>query len=173
MAGALKAWGEGIAKKASSLASMTFKLRLLGVTKVPILFFLSPTVESLDEKRVVVRIALGYRSKNHLNSMYFGALCAGADCAGGLLAWKLIEESGVNVALVFSKFQAEFHKRADGDVDFVCESGEEIKALVEKAIATGERVEMPVPIKAFVPTSKKTPEEPVASFVLNLSLKRR
>ena len=61
----------------------TVKLGAFGLTKVPMLLYLTPVVEELNERRCVVRIPLSYRSKNHLNSMYFGSMAAGADCAGG------------------------------------------------------------------------------------------
>ena len=44
-------------------------------------------------------------------------------------------------------------------------------ALVARAIASGEREELPVRIVATVP--EKLGSEPVAEFVLTLSLKRR
>ncbi len=54
---------------------------------------------------------------------------------------------------------------------FICNVGRDVVALVERAVATGERVEMPVPVVATVPS--KTGDEPVAKFVLTLSLKRK
>src|SRR5258708_3990113 len=92
----------------------TLKLRTFGLLKIPVLFFVSPTVVELDDYRCVVKIPLTRRSKNHLGSMYFGVLAAGADCAGGLMAMKLIEEAasrGRNrkkINLIFKDFKAEF-----------------------------------------------------------------
>jgi hypothetical protein len=149
----------------------TLFLRAFSFFKIPLIFFLSPRVLELDDKRTEIKIPLSNRAKNHLRSMYFGALCVGADCAGGLLAMKLIRESGQKVSLIFKDFKAAFHKRAEGDVHFVCTQGDEIRALVEKAIQSGERVNMPVHIAALVPS--KNGSEPVANFTLTLSLKKR
>src|SRR5262245_29826808 len=66
--------------------SGTWKLRWWTFLRVPMAFFLSPSVVEASARRVVIRIPLTWRSKNHLGSMYFGALCVGADLAGGLLA---------------------------------------------------------------------------------------
>src|SRR6185312_13903005 len=120
----------------------TVRLRAVGLLKIPVLFFLSPSVVELDDYRCVVRIPLTRRSKNHLGSMYFGALCAGADCAGGLIAWKLSDEAaarGKKISLIFKDFKAEFLKRAEGDVFFTCEDGQAIRQLVERVLTTGER----------------------------------
>ena len=91
---------------------------------VPLLFWIRPKIVELNNERVIVCIPLNRRTKNHLNSMYFGVLSAGADFAGGILAMKLIKESGLNVSLVFKDFNAEFLKRAEGDTHFICEEGD-------------------------------------------------
>ncbi len=57
---------------------------------------------------------------------------------------RLIRESGRNVSLLLQDFKAEFLKRAEGDVFFTCEDGPAIRALVEKAMATDDRVNSPV-----------------------------
>jgi acyl-coenzyme A thioesterase PaaI-like protein len=149
----------------------TTRLRLWALTKVPLLFFLRPSVVEATEARTVIRIRLTRRSRNHLGSMYFGALCAGADLAGGLTAMRRIEASGRRVSLVFKDVAARFHKRAEADVLFTCDDGEAIAGLVRRTIESGEREELPVRIVATAP--EKLGPEPVAEFVLTLSLKRR
>ena len=149
----------------------TLKLRALALLKIPMLFRCSPTVLDLSDDACVVKIPLSRFTKNHLGSMYFGALSVGADCAGGLIAWNRIEQSGKRIALIFKDFSAEFLKRAEGDVHFACTQGREISALVERAAASDERQEMTVEITATVPD--KSGSEPVARFRLTLSLKRR
>src|SRR5688572_8350331 len=107
-------------------------LRAFGFLKVPVLFFISPSVVEANDQRCVVKVPLNRRTKNHLRSMYFGALAAGADAAGGLIAMRLIQEEGNKVSLIFKDFHAEFLKRAEGDVLFTCEQGAEIRNLVRK-----------------------------------------
>jgi acyl-coenzyme A thioesterase PaaI-like protein len=153
------------------LIKETLKVWAWGATKVPMIFALRPRIYQLDDKGVEIMIPLSNHAKNHLRSMYFGALSVGADCAGGLLAVHLIEKSGKDVALVFKDFKAQFLKRPEGDTHFRCDDGAGIKALVEKALSTPERVEMPVHVTATVP--KKLGDQPVAQFTLTLSLKRR
>ncbi|GAM75988.1 hypothetical protein JCM19241_286 [Vibrio ishigakensis] len=48
----------------------------------------------IDEARVEVKIPLRRRTKNHLNSMYMGALVVGADVAGGFLAAMKAQNQG-------------------------------------------------------------------------------
>lgn len=149
----------------------TLELRAFGFLKIPMMYWLKPTVLEMSDERMEMKVPLTRRSKNHLGSMYFGALAAGADAAGGLLAMKLIRKSKANVALVFKDFHAEFLKRAEGDVHFVCEQGAEVRRFVAQVIESGERMNLPVHITAFVPSRSK--DEPVAKFILTLSLKLR
>jgi acyl-coenzyme A thioesterase PaaI-like protein len=149
----------------------TVRLRAMGFLKIPLLFFISPSVEKVSDHRVEVRVGLNTRTKNHVGSMYFGVLAAGADCACGLLAMRLIERKGVPIGLIFKDFKAEFLKRAEGDVIFSCEQGREIADLIDQVADTGERHNLPVEVVATVPVLSGA--EPVAKFVLTLSLKRQ
>ncbi|HUO84299.1 MAG TPA: DUF4442 domain-containing protein [Thermoanaerobaculia bacterium] len=149
----------------------TLFVRVWSFLKIPALAFIRPTVVELNERRTVVRVRLRRRTRNHLSSMYFGVLCAGADCAGGLIAMLLIRNGGNRVSLIFKDFHAEFLRRPQGDVDFVCEDGEAIAALVQRVTESGEREHIPVTVRAFVPSESR--DEPVARFTLTLSLKRR
>lgn len=149
----------------------TLALRAFGLLKIPMLYWLKPTVLEMSDTRMEMKLPLTRRSKNHLGSMYFGALSAGADTASGLLAMRLIQKSKANVSLVFKDFHAEFLKRAEGDVHFVCEQGAEVRKFVADVIASGERMNLPMHITAYVPSKSK--DEPVAKFILTLSLKRR
>lgn len=149
----------------------TAAVRLWSLKNVFLLAFVKPSVLELSEERCVVRIPLSWRTRNHLRSMYFGALCIGADIAGGLIAFELIRKSGAKVAFIFKDVRAEFLKRAEGDVVFTNEDGALVQDLVRRALETGEREEATVRVTARVPS--KLGEEPVAQFALTLSLKRR
>ncbi len=150
--------------------SSTLALYYFGWSKIPLLFFCRPVVRLNNKDKIIVSIALKRRTKNHLGSMYFGALCVGADCAAGLIAMNRIKARGKNVSLIFKSLSADFLKRAEGDVYFECNQGIEISQLVDAAIKSGERVEMPVTVIATVPALS---EAVVAEFTLVLSLKRR
>ena len=150
----------------------TFGMRLFGWLKIPLLASVHPSVVELTDTRCVVRIPLRRWTKNHLGSMYFGALAIGADCAGGLLAMDQIKRSGQAVSLVFKTFQATFLKRPEADVYFICEEGAAIRDQVRRTLESDERITEPMHIQAAV----KLPDgsfEPVAEFTLELSLKQR
>ena len=160
--------------KLTERLKQTAMLRAFGLAKIPLLFWVSPSVEEIDDERVAIRIPLGYRTKNHLGAMYFGVLAAGADCAGGLMAMRLIQKSGEPVSLVFKDFKAEFLRRAEDDVVFECVQGAEIREFVQKVIASRERMNFTVKITARLARPKKDEDRaPIAHFELTLSLKNK
>jgi len=143
-------------------------VNFFGISKVPLIFFVSPRVIKLDDQVCVISIPLNRRTKNHLNSMYFGVLATGADLAGGFVAMKTIIDSNQKVSLSFKDFHAEFIKRAEGDVHFICRQVPEIKKFVSEVIESKTRMNFPVHIEAVVPSRSS---EIVAKFTLTLSLK--
>ena len=155
----------------SQVFKETLLLRVFGWTKIPVLGFCSPSVVELNDEKCVVQVPLNWRTKNHLGSMYFGVLAVGADCAGGLLAMRLIQAQGNKVSLVFKDFKAEFLKRPERAVHFTSTQGLEVAELLKRALDSGERENMTVHIVATVP--EVSGDEPVARFELTLSLKRR
>jgi acyl-coenzyme A thioesterase PaaI-like protein len=152
------------------LLKEAIQFRQLGF-RIPVLLLLGPKVVRLDERGAVVQIKYGWRSRNHVGSMYVGALCAGADLAAGLPAARLMWSTHPGVIPIFKDLRAEFLKRADGDVLFTCDEGPAVSAAVEQAFSTGERVTLPVNVTCTVPD--KYGAEPVARFTMGLSLKRR
>ena len=148
----------------------TWQMLSFGLMRIPLIFFCRPKVVSISDTKLEVKIKLNRRTKNHLNSMYFGVLSVGADVTGGFLAMKLIRKNQSRISLIFKDFHADFLKRAEGDVHFICEDGLAIKNLVEVAEQTGERQNLPLHITATVPSISN---ESVAEFILTLSLKKK
>tara|TARA_Y100001934_G_C12049477_1_gene630069 strand:- start:105 stop:581 length:477 start_codon:yes stop_codon:yes gene_type:complete len=155
--------------KLSKIIKANFYLKYFSLTKIPLIWFCRPKIINISSESIEIKIGLNRRTKNHLNSMYFGTLSIGADITGGFLAMLCIQESKKKVALIFKDFNAEFLKRAEGDVHFICKQGDSISNLVSKAIQTGNRENMLLEISAFVPSISA---EIVAKFQLTLSLKK-
>ena len=110
------------------------------------------------------------RAKNPAGSMFLGALTSGADVAGSLAAYAIVRRLKANVSILFKDMQATFSKKAMEDVYFICEDMAVIESAVQKTVATGEAVQLPVFVKAL---GKKKGDEPFATFVMTLSMKRR
>lgn len=152
----------------SRVANTNRLIRLFGLTKVPMIWYCRPKVIEHTDEKIEIKIPLRRRTKNHLGSMYFGVLAVGADITGGFLAMDPIQESGRKIALIFKDFKADFLKRPEGDVHFICNDGAAIKELVDKAANSTERFNYKLNIDAVVPSISS---EVVAKFELTLSLK--
>jgi hypothetical protein len=152
-----------------SLRKINWFLKAFGLFKVPLIAYVNPKVTHFDDQSVVVKIKLKRRSKNHLGSMYFGALAIGADVAGGISAVIFAESLNQKISLAFKSVKGEFIKRPEDDVVFTCADGEVIQAMIKKSIAQQERINEMVTIIATCPT--QFDQDPVAIFQLELSIR--
>lgn len=153
----------------SLLTRFKFFMWYFGHFKVPLIGYLHPRLITLTDKEIVIKLRLSRHSKNHLNSMYFGALAVGADLAGGLHGFYHARQARLKVSLAFKSFQAQFIKRPESDVYFVCTMGEDVREMILESQTTGLRINRPLRITAY--TNYPHQSEEVASFVLELSLR--
>lgn len=150
---------------------ITAFMNLYGLLKIPLVLFISPRVVESTEKKFILKVPLSYRTKNHLNSMYFGALGIGAELSIAAAAVIQIAESKQKIDFVFKDFSGQYLKRADGDVHFICEEIESVRALIEEAKTNPARLERKMKGYAIVPKVSTT--EPVMTYELTLSVRNR
>jgi acyl-coenzyme A thioesterase PaaI-like protein len=147
----------------------TLAMRVFGFFKIPLIFFVRPRVIHLSQESCEICIPLKRRNRNHLGSMYFGVLCTGADCAGGLIAVDAIRKSSKKVSSSFKSMKVEFLKRAEADVHFTCNNGKVILDCLAETLKTKKRIEQPILVIATTP--KISGDEPVARFEMILSMR--
>lgn len=138
----------------------------MGLFKIPMIGFVGPKLVHIDKNRVVVRIRLRRRTRNHLKSMYFGALAVGADIAAGIHVFYFSEQNGYRVSMAFKDMKAEFLKRAESDVEFRCEQGALVQSILEKSKREEQRVNQKMEIEAFDGSN-----ELVARFQMTVSVR--
>ncbi len=146
-------------------------LSLYAWAKIPLIGFCTPRVIEASNQRTVLKIPLGYRTKNHLGAMYFGALAIGSELSIAMLAVKLIGESGEKIDFLFKDYKANFLKRAEGDVHFICEEAQVVVDQINEAKTSTERINRTMTAYAIVPSISET--EKIATFELTLSVKKR
>lgn len=149
---------------------LTALINAYSAVNIPLLAFVTPRVLESSAERAMVRIRLDRRSRNHLGVMYFGALAMGAELSIALTALSAIRESGQKIDFIFKGFSAEFLKRADGHVNFICDEAPAVAALIEKAKTSSERCEKTFKGYALVPANGR---EPVMNYSLTLSVRNR
>ena len=149
-----------------ALRRMQWMLFLLGRLKIPMIGFVRPRIMEMDDQKVIIRISLRRRTRNHLGSMYFGALSVGADLAGAIHS--VYFTGGKGMSMAFKSMQAEFVKRAEGDVFFESKDGKLISQTIEESRQTRERVNRMVEV-----TAKNIKGELVAHFKMEISIKMK
>lgn len=152
--------------KEISIGKIRWQLFLLGLFKIPMLGFVRPKIIQLDDNEVHIKIKLRRRSKNHLNSMYFGALAVGADVAAGIHAFYFAEKMGNKVALAFKGIKGEFLMRAESDITFVSKQGELVQSVMAQSFERQERINQSIEVHAY-----NTDGELVALFEMGLSVR--
>lgn len=160
-----------MSKNAISLLKANLFLRAYGLFKIPLLSFINPQCVELSPARSVIKIKLRRRTQNHLKVMYFGALSVGAELSIAITAVASIYESGQRIDFIFKDFKAQFLKRCDGDVLFICDEAAKVRALIERAKTSSERLEESFHAYSTVPSKSET--EKVATYELTLSVKNR
>lgn len=146
-------------------------LRFIAARDIPLIGTAGVRIVEVDDARCVICVPMKRRNKNHLGSLYFGALAIGADAAGGLVALLENRRHGNAVNFVFKDFQADFLKRPEGDTHFTCSDLAAVREAFIETMRTGERVNAPLRVTATTPS--KFGDEPVAEFRLTLSVKKR
>jgi len=140
-----------------------------GLLKIPLIGFVKPRLIEITDKNMVIKIPLRRRTRNHLGSMYFGALAIGADLAGAFQAFFIGDKMQRKFSIVFKDFKADFIKRPEGDVFFISTEGTHIQAMADHSVSSGERVTEGIKIIAV--TGYPDHAETVAEFMLGLSIK--
>ena len=150
-------------------------LRLYAWIKIPLIGFCSPKLMELTDSRLVLKLPLGYRTRNHLKSMYFGALAIGAEMSIVLIAVLKIKDhtdaGGDRIDFVFKDFKIDFLKRPDGHVHFISDYVKAAVAQISEAKDSLDRINKTMTGYAVVPSID--PNERVAEYTLTLSVKRR
>jgi hypothetical protein len=149
-----------------TLRRLQWLLFLLGRLKIPMIGFVRPRIIEMNDQKVIIKIRLRRRTRNHLGSLYFGALAVGADLAGAIHS--VYFTGGKGMSMAFKSMQAEFLKRAEGDVFFESHDGATLKEMIEESRNTGERLNRMVEVAA-----KNIKGELVAHFKMEISIKMK
>ena len=84
-------------------------------TKVKLINYCRPKIFDITEEGVTLFMPLDKRTRNHVRSMYIGAMVVGVDMVTGFTAMLKIRESKRNVILIFKDLKCDFYKRSEGN----------------------------------------------------------
>ena len=141
-------------------------LKIYCFFKLPLISYCKPKIINLTYRKSVVVIPLFRRTKNHFNSMYFGALSIGADFTAGLLVMNLLKKNKSKARLLFKDFNANFIMRGNTDIVFTCKDYQIINQSILENMKTNNRVNF----KLLVVAHSKDGSH-IADFTLTTSIK--
>ena len=150
----------------NTLQKFQYFLKYFGWFKIPMIGFINPSIVLLNDTTVQVKIKLKRRTKNHLNSMYFGSLAVGADLTAGIHAFHFGNVFKRKVSFAFKSIQADFIKRAESDVTFETNDGQKIEEAVRRSVNEKKRINQEVLV-----TAKNKKQETVATFIMTSSIR--
>ncbi len=136
---------------------------------VPMIAFSELEIIKIDQEQCIVKIPFIDKNKNHVQSMYLGALTIGAEVSAGILAFHMIKVMGINSTVVFKDFQASFLRLAKKDVYFICSDIQIVKDSLQETNKTKQRVNFGVNVIAVEDLNNL--DERVAEFNITTSVK--
>jgi hypothetical protein len=142
-------------------------IRLLSLFRVPLLGLLRPRIVELTNRRAEVQLPYEFLTKNHVGSMYFGALAMGAELSIALRLLDRMHREKAPIQFIFKDFSADFLKRAESAVSFVTEEVGEIDQLIETCLQSSKREN-----GSFRGFAQNSGGEKLMNYQLTISIKK-
>lgn len=136
--------------------------------KIPLLALTNTKVTQLSTSFCTTTVPFKHLNKNPFKSMYFAVQSMAAELSTASLAMLALEEFNESIAYIVTNCSATFTKKADNTVTFKCIDYDSFKTGIQKAVSTGESVEISVNTIGTLPNGQE-----VASFTFTWSFKKR
>ena len=144
--------------------------RLFMLTKLPAAFFMGIKIEAIDRQKAVVSVPFAWRSQNPFRSTYFAAQAAAAEMSTGVLAMLALQGGG-RVSMLITNMEANYFKKANKKARFYCTDGPKAREAVQKAVQTGQSVEVALQAKGYIKEDGQEVE--VSNFSFTWSFKAK
>ena len=114
------------------------RLKLFFLKRLPMAFMAGLRVPHVDEEQASVSVSMGYLTKNPFRSIYFACLAMAAELSTGILAMNAIEQSGHKFSVLVVGLEAEFTKKAVGEITFQSKDGGAMISTVQQCLEKNE-----------------------------------
>lgn len=115
---------------------LMFELFLAG--RLPMGFLAGLKVKSVDLEKCEITVPYRWLNQNPFNSTYFAVLSMAAEMSTGMFGMIMTIESKPSIAVLVTKVDSEYVKKATGITTFTCSDGKLVNETIERAILTGE-----------------------------------
>lgn len=116
-----------------------FRTALLA--KLPLFLFTGAKVSELDLNRCEVTLPFGWINKNPFGSMYFASIMMCGEATTGGLVMLQDENRPEDFSTIVKSISGDFHRAAYSDMTFVCERGDLVREMLDRAVGSEDRVE--------------------------------
>lgn len=145
-----------------------FLFRFFLLTRLPAAFLAGIRLELITPERAVVKLRYQFLTKNPFRSTYFACLGMAAEMSTGLLAMAYLYKRKPPISMLVVRIESQFFKKATGITRFTCEQGQALASAIQKAVETGQSVELLVTSSGFNEQGIE-----VARFLITWSFKRK
>ena len=97
--------------------------------KLPSLIFWGVKLKSLNNQSCSTYVPYQWRTQNPFKSIYFAALAGAAELSTGTLCM-LATKGHQPVSMLVINLQAEYYKKANQKITFICNQGEAIQQII-------------------------------------------
>jgi len=144
------------------------KYRLFMLRKLPMGFISGLKIIELDEAKAAVAVRFKWINQNPFRSIYFAVLSMAAELSTGLICFGQIYKRQPQVSMLVVKCEAQFLKKATGNIVFTCLEGDKITKAIDQTITSGESV-----VVEAISIGKNNNDEEVAKFLFTWSFKAK
>jgi len=144
------------------------KFRLFLLWKLPAAFFSGVRIREIDEHHCLTTVPFKWLTQNPFRSTYFASLSMAAEMSTGALAMAHVYKRNPAVSMLVVRVDAQYFKKATGRTRFTCNDGAALKAVIEKAVSSGEAQTF-----AARSTGVNKDGETVAEFLITWSFRIR
>ncbi|MBG16108.1 MAG: thioesterase [Crocinitomicaceae bacterium] len=146
----------------------TWKFRLSLLKILPMGFLSGMRIKKLDENSCHVQVPYKWLNKNPFKSIFWAVLGMAAEMSSGALVLLYTYKQKPSIAMLVSKCDANFVKKASDTTTFICNDGQLIKEAVIKSLSSKEGVEFKTSMTGY-----NSSNEEVAHFSFTWSIKQR
>lgn len=113
-----------------------WKFSLFKIAKLPLAFVAGLKLKTLTANEASTTVRYKYITKNPFKSLYFAVLAMTAELSTGALALLSVAKYSESIAVLVVASAGTFHKKAVGQITFVCDEGEGFQNTLQACSAT-------------------------------------
>lgn len=106
--------------------------------KIPIAWIAGLRLKSFSNQKCEIKVKLSKFSQNPFRSMFWAVQGMAAEFTTGFMCMDQVQKSGEKISMLVLEQNGKFTKKAVGRITFVCDEGDKIKDVIQKAIDTKE-----------------------------------